>query len=1120
MVRRVICRKNNGFTLIELLGVIVIVGLLSIATFGYIYRLISRAEEDSMRQQERTIEMATESFFQVNRNLLPKAIGDTTTISVMNLYDAKFLKKEILNSAGETCMENSFATVRKEATNRFTYHAYLYCGMDVVPEAERVPTPNILIDFCTISDEEKIVCYENGSHPEITESVSDAHLSINIDGGKEVDDIPLEGYYWSISVQYKGETKEKEIYNSGTLSAHHQTSIHIPKDILKDTDFILKKYLDITNVTKVSIAVVARNERGGLKQTNANIITYHDTTPPVCSSIKGAASSEDDWINKASFDPKKPRTIYTTCDDGDGSGCIRSGFTRSFPNSVQKSVQYVYMQVKDNAGNVSYPDEVSSTTDLCNIDVVDVDNHCKVMVNVDFQEPSITLDAYKRDSNGTKMGTSILNGATKTTKNTVNASATVGYKKYKNLFGDVWMNQANYPYGVIYEVSFEDDLRLYEWKFETNASDITEAQMKNNSSSYNSLSVNNADGVKWTKFVQPNNVNCGTKNTTVSVAFTKDGVRKGKLTVKDRAGNMATFILEAYLDRQIPTIPTVTYKHATSNTSYTQGIWSNEYINSYAKTHDADSKLVSGWSHFVSSYEKQVSATVWNHAVTNQYPKNNTGYSVTDQGSHRLQYQSCSKAGNCSNFSNKDIIRVDTIKPKCTKSGQSKVWINTSRTIVYGCDDDDKNDPDTNGVASLCNTSYSGGSKTFSSTTKTATIPSYTIKDNAGNSTTCPAWTADVYVDTNKPKCTNKGDSTTWTTKARTIYYGCIDDDQIPESGQSTCDPAHSGGSRKFSTTTKTATIDSYRIYDVAGNYRDCPARTADVYVDVTPPSVPGVLLYKWRNNDTAPTSPTSTIYEAGTWSKMKIYSTHSKVDDGIGVGGVYYQYTTTGVTKNASNKTADFRNIEASGVSYIKWRACDKLKNCSNYSAAAKVMIDTNKPKCSVTKSNTYKTTGVTLSFSCSDKTSGVTDCPSKVNGVKDGNYTYQVHDKANNVSDVCSVKVDKLLQRKKRTRTWNDCIKGSHNACHEGWKGWSEWYCSNTYPDNGECNDGMADCQGAGHGYKWVCRHKIWSDCAYHVDTCEGGWNSWSGWSDWSTGISYCNSDSCETQSRYLYY
>ena len=99
-------------------------------------------------------------------------------------------------------------------------------------------------------------------------------------------------------------------------------------------------------------------------------------------------------------------------------------------------------------------------------------------------------------------------------------------------------------------------------------------------------------------------------------------------------------------------------------------------------------------------------------------------------------------AGNTANCPANQTVKIDTTKPTCTNSGDSKNWQKTNRTINYGCSD-------TGG--SGCNSSAKGGSKTFTTTTKTATIAAYTIKDNAGNSYPCPKRTANVYVDKTAP---------------------------------------------------------------------------------------------------------------------------------------------------------------------------------------------------------------------------------------------------------------------------------------------------------------------------------------------------------------------------------
>jgi len=166
-------------------------------------------------------------------------------------------------------------------------------------------------------------------------------------------------------------------------------------------------------------------------------------------------------------------------------------------------------------------------------------------------------------------------------------------------------------------------------------------------------------------------------------------------------------------------------------------------------------------------------------------------------------------------------VYVDKTAPSCTNSGDNYSWTNRDVTITYGCND----------AESGCNASYSGGTKTFNTTTTTSKINSYTVKDKVGNSATCPARTANVYVDKTAPSCTNSGDNYSWTNRDVTITYGCLDS----ESG---CNASYSGGTKTFNTTTMTSKINSYTIKDSAGNSKTCLARTASVYVDKTAPSI------------------------------------------------------------------------------------------------------------------------------------------------------------------------------------------------------------------------------------------------------------------------------------------
>lgn len=144
------------------------------------------------------------------------------------------------------------------------------------------------------------------------------------------------------------------------------------------------------------------------------------------------------------------------------------------------------------------------------------------------------------------------------------------------------------------------------------------------------------------------------------------------------------------------------------------------------------------------------------------------------------------------------ISKIDKVVPTCTNDGDSTTWTNSTRTISYGCSDSE----------SGCNSSYSGGSTTFTSTTKTSTIASYTIKDEAGNTVTCSARTANVYVDTTSPTC-SVAKSDTGKTTGVTSTVTCDDSDSQCVSSNPTGDSGL--------TSSKT-----YTVSDVAGNTGIC----------------------------------------------------------------------------------------------------------------------------------------------------------------------------------------------------------------------------------------------------------------------------------------------------------
>ena len=227
------------------------------------------------------------------------------------------------------------------------------------------------------------------------------------------------------------------------------------------------------------------------------------------------------------------------------------------------------------------------------------------------------------------------------------------------------------------------------------------------------------------------------------------------------------------------------------------------------------------------------------------------------------------------------------------------------------------------------------------------------IKDVLGNEKTGQEVFGPYKIDNEPPACPSLTTTTpenTWTNKDITFTFGFTEDTAKYEWYTDSNGEWKFWWERPSTNTAESISGEGKRkikvvVYDDAGNSRECFGNNS-YWIDKTAPSVPTVNLYNWKSNSSE--NPTSSSglskYTSGTWTKLKVFTQPSSSTDSLS-GVDHYEFTTTGTTTNLTNHTQSYRNIEAEGKSTIKWRACDKAGNCSNYSPVASINQDRTPP-------------------------------------------------------------------------------------------------------------------------------------------------------------------------------
>ena len=233
------------------------------------------------------------------------------------------------------------------------------------------------------------------------------------------------------------------------------------------------------------------------------------------------------------------------------------------------------------------------------------------------------------------------------------------------------------------------------------------------------------------------------------------------------------------------------------------------------------------------------------------------------------------------------------------------------------------------------------------------------------------------------------------------------------------------------------------------------------------------------------PTKPEVKNPKEATWATKKYNITINSSDSGSGVWRFYYSYksvTSTSFTnwtvlnsKGCDNKTTCVDTWSADRNEYVSIMVCDKLKNCSQISKS-KIQIDTTKPTCTVSKSNTKSTSGVTVSVTCKDSGIGCDSYTHTHTGVKK-TTTYTVKDKLGH-SGTCKVSVSSYgCGTKKCTKTAYYCSRWSGSD--------GKYYKEGCYTSSSNNAGGAVDvnkcdkkCGNSGYmGYDARCVQGKWS-------------------------------------------
>ena len=720
-------KNKKGFTLIEILAAVTILGVLSVVAVISVNNIIQKSKQKHYTTAEENFELAGQSYVQQNRSALPKVIGQKKKIFLKTLVEKNYIEPIKDYSENDCDLNNSYVQVFKYSQNDYSYIAFLDCPVYDSKEQIEKSSPRAYI---ILNSQDKV-------------KTAQAHV-------KAEDNEKL--LSWSYII-YKD---KKEVLNSG--------SVMIPS-----YEKSVEKSIDISKYTpgKIKVVVTATNIYGLTTTVTSQTVEYKDEQGPTC-----IIKEVDKPINPKPW-TQTAKTITVGCDDGEGSGCTRKEYTKTFKTTTVNGD----IIIEDNSGN--------KTT-------------CEVSVNVDTTAPEcqVNLSGTRGDNNWYKTR-NVSVSLTTTDMHSGVGSYDLSTSTTPSYIGKTSATQSDSA-GIIWYGYVKDNVgninkcNSGSFKVDTTppSCTVTKTGTSGNNGWYKSnvsLTLNPSDnlsgiaqtGLSTSTTPTLGSIKTGTQGDTANITW------YGR--VKDNAGNISDVCNSGAfkVDTTNPTC-SVTF----SGTSGNNG-WYTSNATVSLTTNDALSK--------VEKYGLTTSGSATYNSTSSSTQGNTAGQ---NWNGYVMDY-----AGNTNSCNNS--VKVDTTPPSCTISlsgtAGNNGWYKSNNVTVTLNPSDALSGVAQTGLATSLIPAL--GSTTSGSQGNTAGITWYgRVQDAAGNiSATCNS--GSFKVDTTKPSLTLNNNPGTYNGEV-TVTPSCSD--------------ALSGVASKSSSTTIAApncgTNKSFTCTDNAGN--------------------------------------------------------------------------------------------------------------------------------------------------------------------------------------------------------------------------------------------------------------------------------------------------------------